>query len=190
MEDLDAVRHAWPAGVACSILITSRDITPALDLTTRGLQIRPFDTSSGAAALLNILQLGMKTSPKRKSAMAISSEVGGLPLALYQTAGFVLRRRMSLKDFLTIYRQRPAEVDSKGIKSINYNHTLATVWETALDEISGNARILHMILSFLNSDGIHEDILKENALLVKIPVLDFMTDELEYVSPAELSVSS
>lgn len=64
---------------------------------------------------------------------------------------------------------------------MDYNHTLATGWEMALSKLPGNAKILLMILAFLNPDFIYESFVREGALQVNDTALKFITDEIEYV---------
>lgn len=61
---------------------------------------------------------------------------------------------------------------------MNYSHTLATVWEMALSKLSGDAKVLHMILSFLNPDYIQESLLRDGALQVNDSALEFIKDEI------------
>lgn len=178
-DDLDIVKHALPAGSVGSILITSRDSAAAFSLASRGCQVMPFDTDTGSRALLNILGLDMQSPSNQEEAKAITCALGGLPLALNQIGGFIVQRKVPLRNFLALYNRNSASVDAKGTMSINYNHTLATVWEMALSKLSGSAKVLHMILSFLNPDYIQESLLRDGALKVNDPTLEFMLDEIE-----------
>lgn len=139
----------------------------------------PFDADTGSAALLNILGLDMESASNQEDAKAVACALGGLPLALNQIGGFIVQRKIPLKSFLALYNRNSASVDAKGTMSINYNHTLATVWEMALSKLSGSAKVLHMILSFLNPDYIQEALLIDGALKVNDPALQFMLDEIE-----------
>lgn len=141
--------------------------------------MNPFDTETGSAALLNILGLDRESTSNQDEAKAITSVLGGLPLALNQIGGFITQRKIPLKNFLALYNRNSASVDAEATMNMNYNRTLATVWEMALSRVSGNAGTLHMILSFLDPDYIHEELLKEGALQVNDPSLEFMVDEIE-----------
>ena len=173
------MKHAWPTASAGSVLITSRDSTAAFSLASCGCQVTPFDTDTGSAALLNILGLDMESTVYQGEAKAITSTLGGLPLALNQIGGFIVQRKIPLTSFLALYKRNSASVDAKGTMSMNYSHTLATVWDMALSQLSGSGKVLHMILSFLDSDYIHESILKDGALQMNDPALEFLTDEIE-----------
>lgn len=178
-DDLNVMKYVWPAGCTGSILITSRDSTSAFSLASSGYEVTPFDKDTGSAALLNILGLDMKSGSNQEEAKAITSALGGLPLALNQIGGFITERKIPLKSFLALYNRNSARVDAKATMNINYDRTLATVWEMALSKLCGSARILHMILSFLDPAYIHEGLLKHGAVQVNNPALEFMVDEIE-----------
>lgn len=84
-----------------------------------------------------------------------------------------------MRNFLALYHRNSASVDAKATMSINYNHILATVWEMALSKLSGSAKVLHMILSFLNPDYVQESLLRDCAFKVNEPTLEFMLDKIE-----------
>ncbi|KAJ5124771.1 uncharacterized protein N7515_008596 [Penicillium bovifimosum] len=178
-EDLNVLKHAWPAASTGSVLITSRDSTAAFSLASGGCQVTPFDTDTGSAALLNILGLDLESTIHQGEAKAITSTLGGLPLALNQIGGFIVQRKIPLGKILALYTRNSTSVDAKGMMSMDYSHTLATVWEMALSQLSGSGTVLHMILSFLDSDYIDESLLKDGALHVDDPTLEFMRDEID-----------
>ncbi|KAL4735582.1 TPR-like protein [Aspergillus similis] len=185
-DDLDVVKRAWPAGCVGSILITSRDPTVAFSLASNGCQVTPFDTDAGSQALLHIIGIKIDSETDREDAKAITSAMGGLPLALNQIGGFIVQRKISLKSFLPLYNRNSARVDAKGTVSIGYGHTLATVWEMALCRITGSAKILHEILSFLNPDNIPQAFLVNGVLKIKEESLDFIADEMEFLDAQEV----
>lgn len=173
------MKHAWPAASVGSVLITSRDSTAAFNLAYCGCQVTPFDTDTGSAALLNILGLDTESTSYQEEAKAITSTLGGLPLAVNQIGGFIVQRRIPLGRFLALYERNSASVDAKGTMNMNYNHTLATVWEMALSQLAGSAKVLHMILSLLDPDCIQESLLMDGARYVNDDALGFMVDEIE-----------
>ncbi|RAK81445.1 TPR-like protein [Aspergillus fijiensis CBS 313.89] len=178
-DDLDTIGHAWPAGCFGSILLTSRDSAAAFTFASKGCQVKPFDTVTGSRALLNILGFDPDSTSNQEDAMAIATTLGGLPLALNQIGGFILQRKVPLKSFLSLYERNSASVNAKGGANMNYKHTIATVWEMALDRLSGDARFLQMILSFLDPDNIDDAVLKEGAQRLEEPRLKFILDEIE-----------
>lgn len=151
----------------------------AFSLASNGCQVTPFDTDAGSQALLHILGIETDSEFDRKRAKEIASAMGGLPLALNQIGGFIVQRKIPLKNFLPLYNWNSATVDANGIVSVDYGHTLATVWEMALCRITGSAKLLHEILSFLNPDNIPQAFLVDGVLEIKEKFLDFIADEMK-----------
>lgn len=121
----------------------------------------------------------MASTSNQDEARAITSALGGLPLALNQIGGFITQRKIPLKSFLVLYNRNSASVDAKPTMNMNYNRTLATVWDMALRKVSGSAKTLHMILSFLDPDYIHGELLSQGALQVGDTALEFLGNEIE-----------
>lgn len=183
-DDLDMVKRAWPRNSVGSILITSRDSNAAFTLASNGCQIKPFDTQTGSAALLNFIGIDQQSDFNQLKAMDITATLGGLPLALSQIGAFIVQRKVPLQNFLALYERNAVTIDSKNARNTDYDHTLATVWEMSLHQLSGNARALHMLLAFLDPDCIQEALLKECSNDIKDPNLHFLKDEIEYVPNA------
>ncbi|CAG8147427.1 unnamed protein product [Penicillium nalgiovense] len=180
-DDLSLIKHTWPGGYGGSVLVTSRDPTASLYPASAGCQVPAFDTGDGTAALLNILGLDSESTSHQAEGKLITSKLGGLPLALNQIGGFITQRQMPLESFLPFYDRNSLSVDEKGSESMDSSHTLATVWEMALSQLSQNAKVLHMILSFLDSNGMDESVLKNGANRANDPELRFMVDEIEFL---------
>lgn len=162
-----------------SILLTSRDSNAAFAVASEGCHVKPFDMTSGSAALLNFIGLDQASEFNKAKAKDITSALGGLPLALSQIGGFIVQRKVPLQNFLSLYERNSASVDSRKIMNINYDHTLATVWELSLSSLSGSPRVLHMILAFMDPDAIHESLLTEGLRHNNDPDLQFLSDEIE-----------
>lgn len=143
----------------------------------------PFDTETGSAALLNILGANLKSTGYKEEgeeANAMSSALGGMPLALKQVGRLIVLRGIPLERCFASYNKISFSVDAKSTMSMNRSHTLATDWETALSQLSGFSKVLLIILSFLHSDYIHQSILKDGALQMNNPTLEFMMNATEY----------
>jgi hypothetical protein len=162
-----------------SILLTSRDSNAAFAVASEGCHVKPFDMTSGSAALLNFIGLDQASEFNQAKAKDITSALGGLPLALSQIGGFIVQRKVPLQNFLALYERNSASVDSRKIMNINYDRTLATVWELSLSSLSGSPRVLHMILAFMDPDAIHESLLTEGLRHNNDPNLQFLSDEIE-----------
>ncbi|RHZ68953.1 hypothetical protein CDV55_102531 [Aspergillus turcosus] len=185
-DDLEVAKHAWPRSSSGSILVTSRDSNAAFALASDGSLVTPFDIETGSAALLNFLGADQTSNPNQEEAKAITTALGGLPLALNQIGGFIVHRKVPLHKFLAWYERNAASIDSKSARNMDYSHTLATVWEMSLEKLSGNAKALHMLLSFLDPDCVQESLLREESGSVENPELEFLQDEMEILDAEEL----
>ncbi|RJE22879.1 NB-ARC domain protein [Aspergillus sclerotialis] len=184
-DDLSILKPVWPGGATGSILLTSRDSNAAFSLASDGCQIKPFDMSTGSAALLNFIGLDQESQFNKDKANDITSVLGGLPLALSQIGGFIVQRKVPLQNFLALYERNSTSVDSRKTMSINYEHTLATVWEMSLSSLTGDSQTLHMILAFLDPDTIYESLLTEGLSHTEDPKLEFIKDEINLLDAEE-----
>jgi tetratricopeptide repeat protein len=110
--------------------------------------VQPLGTD--AAVDLLISQSG---DNDREAAKALATELGGLPLALTQAAGFVKINAVNLAKYLDWYRERSAELLKKG-RPADYPHTVATTWQLAMDRLTPTARALLNLLAFYAPDAI------------------------------------
>ena len=127
------------------------------------MQLEPFDDPSGTDAFLGMLGLDASLSSNQSIALEITQSLGGLPLALNQMCGFIVNQRLALKDFLPLYQRNQAKIDKRKIDASDYDHTLSTVWETALGRLTGNAATLQRLLAFFQPDRVDESVLVESA---------------------------
>lgn len=121
------------------VLITSRD--PRWPDAT---VVEPLDADEA------ILLLG---DNDEKAARAVAAELGGLPLALTQAAGFLRTNAISLAAYLHLYRERGAELHADG-KPADYPHTVATTWQLAMDRLTDKARELLALIAFYAPESI------------------------------------
>lgn len=162
-----------------SVLLTSRDFNAASSLASHGLDLQPFDADTGALILLQLLGIEAPSDVQKSEGRKIASLLGGLPLALDQIAGFITQRKMRLQDFLPMYERNSAKIDARNHGFSDYPHTLATVFDMNLSNLSGSAVHLLNLLGFLEPDTIANSIFVEGASLVQDPDLDFLADEME-----------
>lgn len=178
-DDVDILRHVWPTNGRGSVLITTRDSGSGYSLTGGGCQVLPFDIDLGSEVLLNLLALKSDSLDHRDHAAAISEALGGLPLALNQIGGFIRQRRMALHDFLPLYERNSVKIDARKTGISDYDHSTSTVWQMSLARLSGNARQLLNIFSFLQPDGIDEAIFLQGGLPIEDSEFEFLHDDME-----------
>lgn len=172
--------HAWPGSAAGAILLTSRDFTAGFSPASAGLAIQPFDDAAGSAAFLELVGQTDTSQTNIELAREITHKLGGLPLALRQISGFVVKQRLSLKDFLPLYERNAGKINAKKTGLSGYQHTLSTVWKLALGQLTGNASSLQKLLTFFDPDRVDETILTNvNVAKARSDEFDFLQDEME-----------
>ena len=181
-DDIGVLKHAWPSSGSGSILLTSRDFSASFSPAAQGHHVQPFDNAMGSAALLALT--GKKGASEVDQALAIdiAEALGGLPLALSQISGFIVQRRLALKDFLPLYERNFTKINAKKTNLSAHEHSLGTVWEMALSELSEEASTLQKLLAFFDPDGIHESILTDFEAADQESAFAFLNDEMELVS--------
>lgn len=107
------------------------------------------------------------------------------PLALEHAASYVHKTSRSFSYYLNKFKSRKVEMLNKAKKPEDYNHTIATTWEIALDEIKENCpdaiEFLYFI-SFLAPDDIPLEMLKlekeSDINIIEILRDDFRIDDV------------
>lgn len=98
------------------------------------------------------------------NAERLSEELGGSPLAISHYTGYCVASHLQLKEVLQTFQRRSmmSEIWSNDSNTsiIQYERTLRTVWDTALDTLTPEARQILDTLAFLNPDVIPEDFLR------------------------------
>lgn len=133
---------------------------------------------TGSTVLLKIIERGTDESTVNE-AKAIVSALGGPPLAVSQIGGLISQQRLNLQDFLPRYEMCAQKLDYRKSKASDHDHTLGTVWEMSITKLSGNSRILQMLLSFFDPDRIHEYVLREGSQFVRNLDFAFLNEDFE-----------
>jgi tetratricopeptide (TPR) repeat protein len=138
--------------------IEVRDMLPedgALLLLTRAKIIKPGAPLSAAAGVA------------RDIAMQISTELGGLPLALDQAGAYIEETRCGLASYLDLYRQRRAELlKRRGGFGPDHPESVATTFALSFEEVaSANPAAADLLraCAFLHPDAIPEEIFTKGA---------------------------
>jgi hypothetical protein len=163
VEDFNLLRDSWPVSNCGSILITSRhDNSDVTDLVSKQVRVSELSREEGAKYLLDIVYLhGMLSDAERNTesrfAEDLSSEVGGLPLALTTTARQVRLRSTTVEKFLPLYKTNSLKVHLQGRAMSHkpfYKHSVSTVWDMSFKSLDENATALFGVASFLASGDI------------------------------------
>ena len=139
VQDAAAAHGLLPPAGDGHVLITSRD--PRWPNVTT---VEPLDTDA-AVELLD--------TSDADGARVLADELGGLPLALSQAAGFMRANGISVATYLRLYRDRGAELHAEG-RPADYPHTVATTWQLAMDRLTDQARELLNLIARYAPDAI------------------------------------
>lgn len=165
VEDWETIKPYWPSGQNGSILITSQNLE--LVQISEGFEINlsPLGADEGASLLLKHLRkTGSATQGEDfETAKDISRTLGGLPVAISHSAGYIEKSQSTLDEFVEMYasREKSRRIWSQDCKSWTkqYERTLETTWDIALSKLNHDIRALTNILAMLDADSISEDML-------------------------------
>ena len=88
-----------------------------------------------------------------EAAKTLADELGGLPLALTQAAGFVRTNATNLATYLKLYRDRSEDL-LREAPPADYPHTVATTWELAINRLSDTSLEMLHTFAFYAPDAI------------------------------------
>ncbi|CAG8899390.1 unnamed protein product [Penicillium egyptiacum] len=165
-DDPMTLTDYWPQGNG-SILITSRDPSSKGLFTSKpsGLDLGPL-SQKDSLSLFNHL-ITTSSELEVDTARQISDALGGIPLAISQIAGIIRGQDLTLSGFLDLYADHEESASFYETKfntnSGTYGHSLSTVW--AFGKLKPQPQRLLELISFLDPDGIGEDLLEASVEL-------------------------
>ncbi|CAO2647163.1 Nn.00g080850.m01.CDS01 [Neocucurbitaria sp. VM-36] len=152
----DSLRPYWPSALNGSIILTTQN-PDFSSWVTLDIHVPPFTNHEGSDLVLKQLK---RSDNERDSAIALSEELGGLPLAISHFTGYAARSSASVREILsTMQKSQLVSGPWESRESLavgHYEKTLRNVWDLALSEISEGGRQLLNILAFLNPDAVPE----------------------------------
>lgn len=109
--------------------------------------------TEGAATEFLLERTNLKRKPEptdRDDALSLAKDLGQLPLALEQAGAFIVRHRGSLKEYNVRWKRHESKVlkwhDQRTMK---YRASVATTWQTSVDQLSNDGRALLNVLCWL-----------------------------------------
>ena len=162
----EELEEYWPLDGPGSVLFTSRDPLAKHSnyLAMNGIDLKPFGIDDGKKFLARLTMKG-------EDGGNVVKALGGLPLALTQMAGIIVRRDLTFDEFTEPYNEEEGREEllqlqfSQGMRQSGYEHTLASVW--ALESLK-HGRTLLEVLAFLDPDGVQETILTSSSEAVSL----------------------
>jgi len=170
-SDLATVRGFVPPSAKGHVLLTTQAQATGDIQAIEVLDMVPDD---GALLLLTrakIIKAGAPLSvaagADRDAAKDISTELGGLPLALDQAGAYIEETRCGLASYLDLYRQRRAELlNRRGSFGPDHPESAATTFALSFERVATTnpaAADLLRLCAFLHPDAIPEEIFNKGA---------------------------
>ncbi|MCM3923259.1 FxSxx-COOH system tetratricopeptide repeat protein [Frankia sp. AiPs1] len=169
-EDPVALRNWLPDGPG-QVLITSRN--PAWGALADPIAVGVFERAE-SSALLN------RRLPGHAPAVVdtLAAELGDLPLALAQAAGYIATTGTDPAGYLAKFRARRTALLAKGDDPL-YHGTVATAWSMALDRLQAEAPATVQLLqlcALLAPEPIPLTLFSDRPELLESPLADACTD--------------
>lgn len=167
VDDGKILRSFWPIAQKGALLITARNTTSSFTPAAEIFHLRSFSNEEGSQMILRTLELKDQslTETDTELAMQLSIILGGLPLALAQTIGYITTVQCSIPDFLETYNEQRQSgsglFSPRSFGDFNYEHTLSTVWDMTLSKMDERSNLLLSMLAFLDPDRIPESLFQD-----------------------------
>jgi tetratricopeptide (TPR) repeat protein len=171
-DELTLVQDFLPPAGRGHTLLTTR--ATSMGRLAHSIEVDTLDNEPGALFLLHRADrlspdapLEQAEASERTLALAISQELGGLPLALDQAGAYIEETQSSLADYLRLYRtQRTVLLKARGGLVLDHPEPVATTWSLSFDLVENRSAVaadLLRVCAFLHPDAIPEEIIAEGA---------------------------
>jgi tetratricopeptide (TPR) repeat protein len=172
------------------VLLTTR--SQALGPCIQSLPVEVMEAREGAYLLLRRSRLIARDTPLEEittslfeTARKITTELGGLRLALDQAGAYIEENGCSLDDYLALYyTNRSILLGRRGhLSGKDYAHTVATTWDLSFSRIeamNSGAGALLQLCAFLQPDAIYEEMLLAEGVDLGEPLNTLRSDPLRW----------
>lgn len=128
VDNTEVLEDYWPIDGPGCVLFTSRDpLTKNSGYFARnGIDLKPFGNDEGSKFL-------QKLTKKKGDSYGVTERLGGLPLALTQMAGVIIRRDLTFDEFAKTYDEEESRGELRELqvgqrkRRVGYEHTVASV---------------------------------------------------------------
>ncbi|ELQ32324.1 hypothetical protein OOU_Y34scaffold01189g6 [Pyricularia oryzae Y34] len=179
VDDVDILEQIWPASSHASVIITTRSPSVASRRSKKILRLECF-------ALEPATEMIYALSGKRPSqecdvtaAVELCELLGGLPLAMEQVAAFIRDRDFLFSEVLPKLKKSAEKVFARTRAIDAYEHTVSTVWNLSLEQLSEQAKILHNVLAFFDPDHVSEHLINQTKVRLNDPAWEFLLDDFD-----------
>jgi tetratricopeptide (TPR) repeat protein len=188
-DDLTVAREFLPSSAQGYLLLTTR--AAATGQIAQAVELKKMSHHDGALFLLrrakriaNQGEWETATEADKQVALEIAQEMDGLPLALDQAGAFVEEMRLSLTEYLSLYRQEGAKLLAERGELATDDHPSVTVTFrlafAKVQERSPAAADLLRVCAFLAPDDIPEDLFTAGASVLAEPLRTVATSALDF----------
>jgi hypothetical protein len=164
LEHDQTLQGVWPIGSSGAILITSRKYYNfSKDIQRRGDTIKPFNSKQSWELLLEYLGEDWKSRDRKglidpsemAAAKGLLENLEGLALAIQQAANLITNPKIGGPTVATkfaLFKERMRTLPGRHFSERSSSEqALDTLWDVVFSALSGNARILLGVLSWLSS---------------------------------------
>ncbi len=170
-DDVEMASDFLPLGGDGHILLTTR--AQAVGSIANSIEVEKMESAEGMLLLLRRARilvsdglLNQATEADRERAKAIFVALDGLPLALDQAGAYIEETNCGLSGYLDLFRTRRRELLKRRSKlPTDHPEPIATTWSLSfqrVEQINLGAADLLRFCTFLDPDGIPEEIITEN----------------------------
>jgi hypothetical protein len=166
VDELRILNPYWPVATLGSVLLTSQNPACEFTLAHRGAKVEPFTPIESVSFLYKFLRPYSEPLDE-ESATRIGEAMGYHPLALNQTASFILESSCSISSFLEMFtkREEAHKLLNMDCESPWYNYTVEAAFDLSISRLNENTRRTLEVLSFFDPDAIPEDLLAPSVAL-------------------------
>ncbi|WP_431919626.1 tetratricopeptide repeat protein [Nonomuraea jabiensis] len=93
--------------------------------------------------------VGAEAPDGLEGGLELVRELGCLPLAIEQAGGYLHQAQLTLRTYLDLLRQRPAEMYDRAARGLDAERTIARIWRLTLDALADDTPLAGDLLRIL-----------------------------------------
>ncbi|KAL1960258.1 hypothetical protein VTO42DRAFT_8801 [Malbranchea cinnamomea] len=180
VQDHEILEPIWPASNKGTVIITCRSQATASKCAAEVMHLQCFPVERCVDVLYSLTGLQPLSEKDAAAAKELVRLLDGFPLAMVQISEFINNRGSSYEEFLPIFKRSAAKVFARTGTPLQYEHTMATVWDNSFQKLSFESRALLNILSFFDPGLIPESVVSNKSAGITEPSLQFLFDDFDF----------